>query len=78
MLTDQASVGGGWDFIVKAKADGSVMWRGQTIEQDAWNSVKEYDRQDGVTESWSQVADASRRYGQATNMLFGVVTWGSR
>ena len=62
VLTGQASVGGGWDFIVKAKADGSVMWRGQTIEQDAWNRVKEYDRQHGVTESWSQVADASRRY----------------
>ena len=45
VLTGQARVGGGWDFIVKAGADGSVMWRGQTIEQDAWNRVKEYDRQ---------------------------------
>ena len=36
------------------------MWRGQTIEQDAWNRVKEYDRQHGVTETWSQVADASQ------------------
>ena len=61
-LTGQASVGGGWDFIVKAKADGSVMWRGQTIEQDAWNRMKEYDRQHGVTETWSQVSEASRRY----------------
>ena len=61
-LTGAASVGGGWDFIVKAKADGSVMWRGQTIEQDAWNRVKEYDRQHGVTETWSQVSEASRRY----------------
>ncbi len=65
-LTGQASVGGGWDFIVKAKADGSVMWRGQTIEQDAWNRVKEYDRQHGVTETWSQVAEASRRYSTQT------------
>ncbi|MCY4551841.1 MAG: conjugal transfer protein TraG N-terminal domain-containing protein, partial [Defluviicoccus sp.] len=65
-LTGQASVGGGWDFIVKAKADGSVMWRGQTIESDAWNRVKEYDRQHGVTETWSQVADASRRYSTQT------------
>ena len=40
VLTGQARVGGGWDFIVKAGADGSVMWRGQTIEQDAWNRVK--------------------------------------
>ena len=62
ILTGQARVGGGWDFVVKAGAEGSVMWRGQTIEQDAWNRVKEYDRQHGVTETWSQVADASRRY----------------
>ena len=40
MLTGQAKVGGGWDFIVKAGAEGSVMWRGQTIEQDAWNRVR--------------------------------------
>ena len=66
MLTGQAKVGGGWDFIVKAGAEGSVMWRGQTIEQDAWNRVKEYDRQHGVTESWSQVAEASRRYSTQT------------
>ncbi len=65
-LTGQASVGGGWDFLVKARADGSVMWRGQTIEQDAWNRMKEYDRQHGVTETWSQVADASRRYSTQT------------
>jgi len=65
-LTGQASVGGGWDFLVKARADGSVMWRGQTIESDAWNRVKEYDRQHGVTETWSQVADASRRYSTQT------------
>ena len=66
VLTGQASVGGGWDFIVKAKADGSVMWRGQTIEQEAWNRVKEYDRQHGVTETWSQVSEASRRYSTQT------------
>ncbi len=66
MLTGQASVGGGWDFIVKAKANGSVMWRGQTIESEAWNRVKEYDRQHGVTETWSQVAEASRRYSTQT------------
>ncbi len=66
VLTGRASVGGGWDFLVKARADGSVMWRGQTIEQDAWNRMKEYDRQHGVTETWSQVADASRRYSTQT------------
>ena len=66
MLTGQAKVGGGWDFVVKLGADGSAMWRGQTIERDAWNAVKEYDRQHGVTETWSQVAEASRRYSTAT------------
>ena len=66
VLTGQAKVGGGWDFVVKLGADGSAMWRGQTIERDAWNAVKEYDRQHGVTETWSQVADASRRYSTQT------------
>ena len=66
VLIGQASVGGGWDFLVKARADGSVMWRGQTVESDAWNRVKEYDRQHGVTESWSQVAEASQRYSTQT------------
>ena len=61
-LTGEAKVGGGWNFIAKLGADGSAMWRGQTIESDAWNRMREYDRQHGVTESWSQVADASRRY----------------
>ena len=62
VLTGQARVGGGWDFIVKVGADGSVMWRGQTIESETWNRIKEYDRQHGFTETWSQVADASKRY----------------
>ena len=66
VLTGQARVGGGWDFIVKVGADGSVMWRGQTIEAEAWNRMKEYDRQHGVTETWSQVAEASRRYSTQT------------
>ncbi len=66
VLTGRASVGGGWDFLVKARADGSVMWRGQTIEQDAWNRVKEYDRQHGVTETWGRVSEASRRYSTST------------
>ena len=39
VLTGQARVGGGWDFIVKVGADGSVMWRGQTIESDTWKPV---------------------------------------
>ena len=66
ILTGQAGVGGSWNFIAKLGADGSVMWRGQTIESDAWNRIQEYDRQHGVTETWSKVAEASRRYSTAT------------
>ena len=65
-LVGEASVGAGWNKIVKIGADGSVAWRGQTIEQDAWNRVKEYDRQHGATETWGKVADASRRYSTQT------------
>ncbi len=67
LLTGQVRVGGGWNLIVKTGADGSVIWRGQTIESDAWNRMKEYDRQHGVTETWSQVAEASRRYSTQTD-----------
>ena len=65
-LTGEAKVGGGWNLIAKIGADGSAMWRGQTIESDAWNRMQEYDRQHGVTESWSKVAEASRRYSAQT------------
>ena len=66
VLTGQAKVGGGWDFIVKVGADGSAMWRGQTIERDAWNAVKDYAESHQVTDLWSSVSEASRRYSTAT------------
>ena len=65
-LTGEARVGGGWNAIAKLGADGTVMWRGQTIESDAWNRMREYDRQHGVTETWSKVADASKRWSTQT------------
>ena len=65
-LTAEAKFGGGLDKIVKLGASGTAMWRGQTIESDAWNQMKEYDRQHGVTETWSQVSEASRRYSTQT------------
>ena len=65
-LTAEAKVGGGWDKIFKLGASGAAMWRGQTIESDAWNRMQEYDRQHGVTETWSQVSEASRRYSTQT------------
>ena len=66
ILTGQAKAGGSWDLVVTLGAEGSAMWRGQTIEQDAWNRVKDYDRQHGVTETWGQVSEASRRYSTQT------------
>ncbi len=65
-LTAEAKLGGGLDKIVKLGASGAAMWRGQTIESDAWNQMKEYDRQHGVTETWSQVSEASRRHSTQT------------
>ena len=65
-LTGQARVGGGWDFIVKLGADGSAMWRGQTIGRDAWKAVKDYAESHQVTDLWSRVSEASRRYSTAT------------
>ena len=62
VLTGEARVGGGWNFIPKLGADGSAMWRGESIESDAWNRMQEYDRQHGVTETWAKVAEASRRH----------------
>ena len=66
VLTGQAKVGGGWDFVVKVGADGSAMWRGQTIEKNAWNAVKDYAESHQVTGLWSSVSEASRRYTTAT------------
>ena len=66
VLTGEATFGGGLDKIVKLGASGTATWRGETIESDAWNRVKEYDRQHGVTELWSSVSEASRRYSAAT------------
>ena len=66
ILTGEARVGGGWDFIVKLGADGSETWRGQTIESEAWEGVKDYADQHQVGELWSRAAEASRRYSTAT------------
>ena len=68
-LTAEAKFGGGLDKIVKLGASGAAMWRGQTIESDAWNQMKEYDRQHGVTETWNSVAEASRKYTTQTGEL---------
>ena len=66
VLTGEAKLGGGLDKIIEIGARGTATWRGETIESDAWNRMKEYDRQHGVTELWSRVSEASRRYSAAT------------
>ncbi len=62
VLTGEARVGGGFDFIVKFGADGSASWRGQTFERKAWNRMTDYAEQNQMLDLWSRVADASRRY----------------
>ncbi len=65
-LTSAARAGGGFDFIVKFGADGSVSWRGQTISREAWNRMTDYAEQQSVLDVWSRVAEASRRYSTAS------------
>ena len=67
-MTGEARVGGGWDFVVKARADGSATWRGQTMERETWDRVKDYAEQHQMTELWSRVSDASRRYSTQEGM----------
>ena len=65
-LTGAASLGGGLAKLLPISASGSVQWRGETIEQDQWNRLQEYDQQHGVTDLWSRVQEASRRYSTST------------
>ena len=61
-LTSEAKAGGGFDFVVKFGADGSVSWRGHTLSREAWNRMTDYAEQHSVLDVWSRVAEASRRY----------------
>ena len=65
-LTSEARAGGGFDFIVKFGADGSVSWRGHTIGREAWNRMTDYAEQQSVLDAWSRAAEASRRYSTAS------------
>ena len=62
VLTGEAKVGGGFDFIVKFGADGSASWRGQTFGREAWNRMTDSAEQNQVLDLWSRVAETSRRY----------------
>ena len=65
-LTAEASIGGGWHKVVKFGASGRASWRGQTIQSEAFNRMRDYAEQHQVLDLWSQVAEASRRYSTAT------------
>ena len=65
-LTAEASIGGGWQKVVKIGAGGRASWRGQTIQSEAFNRMRDYAEQHQVLDLWSQVAEASRRYSTAT------------
>ncbi len=65
-ITSAAKAGGGFDFIVKFGADGSVSWRGQTLSREAWNRMTDYAEQNSLLDVWSRVAEASRRYSTAS------------
>ena len=66
MLTGEAKIGGSWEKIVSLGAGGAATWRGQTIESDDWNRVKDYAESHQVLDLWSRVMDASRRYSAST------------
>ena len=65
-LTASASIGGGLAKVLPLSASGSAQWQGQTIEHDRWQRMLDYDRQHGVSDQWSRVQEASRRYTTST------------
>ena len=65
-LTGEASIGGGWEKVVTLGAEGSATWRGQTIESEEWSQAKDYAREHQLTDLWSRVSEASRRWSTQT------------
>ena len=65
-MTAEASLGGGFGKVVRIGASGRATWRGQTIQSEAFNRMRDYAQQHQVLDQWSQVAEASRRYSTAT------------
>ncbi|MDE0276807.1 MAG: conjugal transfer protein TraG N-terminal domain-containing protein, partial [Defluviicoccus sp.] len=66
ILTGEARLGGGFNKIVKIGADGAVRWRGQTMERDSWDRMREYAGSHQVLDLWSRVSEASQRYSTQT------------
>ena len=66
MLAAEARIGGGFNKVVRIGADGSARWRGQTVESEAWNRLREYAESEQVLDLFSQVLESSRRYSAQT------------
>ena len=66
ILTGEAKIGGGFNFIAKLGADGSATWRGQTVGRESWERMKDYAESHQVLDLWSRVSESSRRYSTAT------------
>ena len=66
ILTGEAKIGGGFNFIAKLGADGSATWRGQTVGRESWERMKDYAEGHQVLDLWSRVSESSRRYSTAT------------
>ena len=66
VLAAEARIGAGWNKVVKISAEGSARWRGQTIESEAWNRLREYADSHQVLDLSSRVSEASRRYATQT------------
>ena len=66
VLTAEATLGGGWGKVVRIGASGNATWRGQTIQSEAFNRMRDYAEENRVLDLWSSVSEASRRYSTAT------------
>ena len=66
VLAAEARIGGGWNKVVKIGLDGSARWRGQTVESEGWNRMREYAGRHQVLDLVSRVSEASRRYAAQT------------
>ncbi len=65
-LVGEARIGGSWNLIAKIGADGSASWRGQTIEKESWDRMREYAGSHQVLDLWSKVSEASQRWSTQT------------
>ena len=66
VFTAEATLGGGFGKVARIGASGNATWRGQTIQSEAFNRMRDYAEEHRVMDLWSSVSEASRRYSTAT------------